>query len=487
MPAEPSPLLVALLILVVVMVFNVIIFVHELGHFWAAKWRGLRIDRFQIWFGKPIWSKTIKGVQYGLGWIPAGGFVALPQMAPMEAIEGNNREDGDPLPAISPLDKIIVAFAGPLFSFLLALTAAIIISIVGKPVDVIKTTTVGWVQKGSPAEHAGFQRGDKIVSIEGDEVTNWNLPLDSVFMSVVTSKGDNIRFKVDRPGTGIIDLVSTFDIPESKWWERKKTRQVGLIPMAPEGPIAISSVVDDENAPARLAGLQAGDVVVEMDGEKVGQLEQLFEAIALSEGKTLDLVVEREGERVSIPVTPTKPVAVNPGTEAPDQKYMIGASFKDAPVAGIREWRHPGPLKQIKDTVKTMWITITTVASPKSSIGIQHLSGPVGIGKIQYYTLLMDFPWHRMLGFMVLININLAILNMLPFPVLDGGHITIALMESIVRRPVNFKLLEMMQLAFVFILFGIMLYVTSKDIPDKFGRDSGEPQIETAFPPPQQE
>ena len=94
-------------ILVVILIFNVIIFVHELGHFWAARWRGLKVERFQIWFGKPIWSKTHNGVQYGLGWLPFGGFVALPQMAPMEAIEGKNTND-KPLPPVKPIDKIIV-------------------------------------------------------------------------------------------------------------------------------------------------------------------------------------------------------------------------------------------------------------------------------------------------------------------------------------------------------------------------------------------
>ena len=90
------------IILLVVLSFNIIIFVHELGHFLAAKWRGLQVDRFQIWFGKPIWKKTIGGVQYALGSIPAGGFVALPQMAPMEAIEGENSESKTPLPPITP-------------------------------------------------------------------------------------------------------------------------------------------------------------------------------------------------------------------------------------------------------------------------------------------------------------------------------------------------------------------------------------------------
>src|SRR5690349_23773190 len=104
----------------VLLLFNLLIFVHELGHFLAARWPGLKIDRFAIWFGKPIWKTKVNGVEYALGWIPAGGYVSLPQMATMEAIEGKSENSGKPLPNISPLDKIIVAFAGPLFSFLLA-------------------------------------------------------------------------------------------------------------------------------------------------------------------------------------------------------------------------------------------------------------------------------------------------------------------------------------------------------------------------------
>jgi len=108
----------------VLLVFNLLIFVHELGHFLAAKWRGLKIDRFAVWFGKPIWKTKIGGVEYALGTIPAGGYVALPQMASMEMIEGKGDTGGQPLPPISALDKIIVAFAGPLFSFLLAVAFA---------------------------------------------------------------------------------------------------------------------------------------------------------------------------------------------------------------------------------------------------------------------------------------------------------------------------------------------------------------------------
>src|SRR5271154_5947381 len=111
----------------VVLLFNLLIGVHELGHFLAAKWRGLKIDRFAIWFGKPIWKTKIKGVEYALGWIPAGGYVALPQMATMEAIEGKSDVPVEQLPNVSALDKIIVAIAGPLFSFLLAVFFAFIV------------------------------------------------------------------------------------------------------------------------------------------------------------------------------------------------------------------------------------------------------------------------------------------------------------------------------------------------------------------------
>ncbi|MEP4078223.1 RIP metalloprotease RseP [Haloferula sp.] len=486
MPAEPTPIFVALVIFVVIMIFNLIIFIHELGHFWAAKWRGLKIDRFQIWFGKPIWSKTINGVQYGLGWIPAGGFVALPQMAPMEAIEGNNREDGEPLPPISPLDKIIVAFAGPLFSFLLALTAACVITVVGKPLETVPTTIIGYVQPGSPGEAAGLKRGDKILAIDGEPVDMWHGTNSSVVIRTVTGRSDKLTYSIDRPGVGKMDIISEFEIPETAWWQRRATRQVGLSPMS--GPVEVLQITG-ENAPITNAGLKVGDVIVSINGVEAITASQVIDQIGENGEKPMEITYRPKSEEgasaeKTVTVTPTRPIDPGPGLDRP----MIGAMF-DSRGEVKEEWVHPGPFHQIKDTLQSMWLTITSVASPNSSIGIQHLSGPVGIGKIQYYTLLMDHPVNRILGFLVLININLAILNMLPFPVLDGGHITIATMEAIAKRPVNFKFLEMIQLAFVFLLFGIMLYVTSKDIPDNFGMGGGggEAPSKIIFPAPETE
>src|SRR4051812_26262004 len=159
------------IIIEVLIIFNLMIIVHELGHFLAARWRGLVIEKFGIWFGKPIWKKKINGVEYSLGCIPAGGFVALPQLAPMEVMEGQTETPRDQLPPISAMDKIIVAFAGPLFSFLLAFVFAVIVWQFGKPERETETSlTIGMVEKGSRADEAGLKVGDKIVSVDGHEV-----------------------------------------------------------------------------------------------------------------------------------------------------------------------------------------------------------------------------------------------------------------------------------------------------------------------------
>ncbi len=458
---------VILLILAVVMGFNIIIFVHELGHFLAAKWRGLQIDRFQIWFGKPIWKKTINGVQYGLGWIPAGGFVALPQMAPMEAIEGG-AGDSKQLPPITPLDKIIVAFAGPLFSMLLALLSAVVVWGVGKPADFLPSQVVGMVLEGSPAAEAGIQSGDKILAINGEPVNGFAGSLDSISESIILSKGKQIKFTLERPGSAEpIQVVSQFKTAKTKWFQRGGLRQVGFGPEIDH--IEISGV--EEKSPAEKAGFKDGDELVTMNGQAYKTDSQaVIDFIKANGTKPIDFEIKRDGELfklVAAPVVPLSPAGKGP---------MLGLAFSEAPYQqpGII---HPGPIKQVTDSLRMMWTTITSVVAPDSSIGVGHLSGPVGIGKLQYQLLQMDDGWRRILAFMVLFNVNLAVLNMMPFPVLDGGHIVLAILEKIFGRPVKAKPLEILQTACALALISLMLFVTSKDIGDSFGHSDKREKI----------
>src|SRR3954454_1698281 len=248
---------VIFIVLEVLILFNLLIVIHELGHFLAARWRGLFIEGFGVWFGKTIWKKTINGVQYSLGSLPFGGFVKLPQLAPMDMIEGKADLDRAALPKISALDKIIVAVAGPLFSILLALFFACVVWAVGHPVSESDLTTViGYVQKDSSAAKAGLQPGDKILEVDGRPVSRFFGMNDSVVWNVVRSEGPTIPFKIERSGQiSTVDVVPV--IAETSGWRRKSTRQVMIQP-------AVTPLVEevDKDSPAAKSGIKAGDVIV---------------------------------------------------------------------------------------------------------------------------------------------------------------------------------------------------------------------------------
>jgi regulator of sigma E protease len=463
-------------LLLVLLVFNVIILVHEWGHFLAARWRGLKIEKFQIWFGKPIWKRTWNGVQYGLGSIPAGGFVALPQMAPMEAIEGGSEagEQREKLPPISPLDKIIVAFAGPLFSFLLAFGFAVLVWMVGKPVDEFaNSTTIGYVVPGKPAE-GKLQMGDKILKVDGMPVEKFFGMVDSVVWGVVSSPHDAIVFTVDRPGIGEIDVpVQTpraAEVDDRKWYElifkRPQTRKVGI---GPAHEPAVFEILP--NSPAEEGGLMKGDLVKAIDGAKVYSAGQIEEVMGASGGNAVALTVLRDGNEVTVNVTPRVPRS---GTDKPHAGVYFTANAE-------RTLQHPSPVEQVSDGLRTMANTIGAVLSSESDVSASHLSGPVGIWRVYINLFQMPDGWRLVLWFSVILNVNLAILNLLPFPVLDGGHITMAILELIRRKPLNFKVLEIVQFACVMLLFGFMIFVSLKDVGD-IG-DSGEPAAPIEFEP----
>ncbi|MBV9873389.1 MAG: site-2 protease family protein [Verrucomicrobia bacterium] len=524
---------VGLIVFEVLLIFNLLIIVHELGHFLAARWRGLHVDKFGVWFGRPILKRTVGGVEFSLGWIPAGGFVLLPQMATMEAVEGKAGVSGSDLPPIKPLDKIIVAAAGPLFSFLLALVFATIVWAVGRPMaEADTTTTIGYVAPDVPAAKAGFKPGDKVLEVDGHPVTRFNGMVDSIGWYVVRSEGATIPFKVQR-GDQTLTINSGFERPETSGWERKSLRQVGLQPAIT--PIVAKVAPDSE---AAKAGLQANDEIVDIGGQKIYYLKQISEWAQQHSGQALPLTVVRDGRSFQVDMQPGRLVisgvienspadvaklqkgdkiialndeqiydidAINQYVDANPDKVLtltvqrgnqtvavrIRPAIPDRPIAqegkahpiigfytgentdgitwdagGKMTTAHISPIEQVVAGVETITNTIGALLSPQSDIKLQHLSGPVMIMRTYYLLFQSEWGWQLALWFSVVFNINLAIINLLPIPVLDGGHILLAILEAIRRRPLNIRVLEVLQGACAILLIGFMLYVSFYDVQD---------------------
>jgi regulator of sigma E protease len=524
---------VGLIVFEVLLIFNLLIIVHELGHFLAARWRGLHVDKFGVWFGRPILRRTIGGVEFCLGWIPAGGFVLLPQMATMEAVEGKSGVSGSDLPPIKPLDKIIVAAAGPLFSFLLALVFATIVWIVGRPMaEADTTTTIGYVAPDVPAAKAGFKPGDKVLEVDGHPVNRFTGLVDSITWYVVRSEGATIPFKIQR-GDQILTINSGFDKPETPGWERKSLRQVGLQPaitpivakVAPDsegakaglqandevvdiggqkiyylkqisewaqqhsglplpltvirdgrtlhidmqpGRLVISGII--QNSPADVAKLQKGDKIIALNGQQIYDIDAINQYVDANPDRVLTLTVQRGDQAISVrirPAVPDRPISQE-GKAHPIIGFYTGESTDGITwdAGGKMTTAHISPIEQVSAGVETITNTIGALLSPQSDIKLQHMSGPVMIMRTYYLLFQSEFGWQLALWFSVVFNINLAIINLLPIPVLDGGHILLAILEAIRRRPLNIRVLEVLQGACAILLIGFMLYVSFYDVQD---------------------
>ena len=437
-------------IFLIVVFFGGSIFVHELGHYLAARRRGVKVTRFSIGFGPAIWSRTAKdGVEYRLSWIPLGGYVALPQLADLTAIEGES-EQTEPLPPISYGTRMIVFAAGAFFNILFAFGLATVLWVAGQPTsEELSTTRIGYIARTitltdgrvvpSPALQAGLLVGDTIKAIDGTKVTDWPELLQTLVMSSGLANDGQRRavFTIERGGKlielPVYPLLSGED----------NNRRVGII-------YAYTPIVASVPAKsfAHTIGLQAGDRLMELDRQRLLNMATLFDAMQESPARAFTLVVERGTELAELKVPADRPK---------DTPAWLGAVYRTS--YGLK---HTDPFTQLSSqvimTVRTLW----SLVQPHSDIGISKLSGPIGIGKI--YWDASEAGIRYVLWIAILVNVNLAIFNLLPIPVLDGGHMMFATIGRLRGKALPMNFIAAAQSVFIVLLFSMIIYVSVFDV-----------------------
>ncbi|AOS46477.1 Regulator of sigma-E protease RseP [Lacunisphaera limnophila] len=438
-------------IFLIILFFGGSIFVHELGHFLAARRRGVKVSRFSIGFGPAIWKRTAKdGVEYRLAWIPLGGYVALPQLADMAAVEGESDIDVATLPPISYGTRMIVFGAGAFFNVLFAFALATILWVIGQPTsEDMATTRIGYITATmtmpdgstvtSPAAEAGLRVGDAIRAIDGTQVADW----PELLQTLVTSAGvtdDGRRravFTIERDG-------QLLDLPVyPRLSGEDNIRRVGILaaytPIVAEVP---------EKSYAATLGLQVGDRLLELNGTPLLNLVPLMDAMQAKEPKAVVLKISRAGTESTITV---------PADRAKDTPPLFGAAYRTT--FGLK---HTNPITQITNQVAMTWRTLWSLLHPQSDIGISKLSGPIGIGKI--YWDASEAGIRYVLWIAILVNVNLAIFNLLPIPVLDGGHMLFATIGKLRGRALPTNFIAATQSAFMILLLSMIIYVSVFDV-----------------------
>jgi regulator of sigma E protease len=442
-------------IFMVVLFFGASIFVHEYGHYLAARWRKLKIERFSIGFGPRLFGwRDKRGVDWRVSLIPLGGYVALPQLADMRGIEGQPEAD-EPLPTLSYSDKMIVAGAGAFFNVLFALLLGSILWVTGQPVsEQFETTKVGTISaqlsdadgtlRDSPAARAGLQEGDIIRRIDGRRVDNWQDVVYAVTTGVGRSPNGNPMTELTIERNGEEQTLTAFPVLE----EFEGIRQLGI---SPANTLLIGGIMAD--SPAAQVGLQPGDRIIKVNGREVYHTSALGSAIRSSGDEPVRLLIDRDGEQLERLIRAEEVVINTAGETLP----MIGVRWQQ-----VYEMRHVDPFTQVKEAFTTTIRVLGALLHPRSDVGINNLSGPVGISYTIY--IISQIGILDVLSIIVLININLAILNLLPIPVLDGGHMAFATYAKLRGRPVPPAVIASAQGLFMMMFLGLFIYVTFFDV-----------------------
>lgn len=415
-------------ILAVIVVLGLLVTFHEFGHFWVARRCGVKVLRFSVGFGKPLWSTVDRhGTEFAVAAIPLGGYVKMldEREAPVpeeQLDQAFNRK--------TVWQRIAIVAAGPIANFLLAIVAYWALFVAG-------TTTVapivGDVAPNSPAAAAGLSHGAEITSIQGDTMRSW----EEINLKLVSMIGFNGDLVLEAQPEGS-NASRVYQLPVANYMVRQDPPQpmqsLGITPWRPNVPAVLGQVIDGQAAAQ--AGLRAGDRIVSLDGEPIDDWMQFVSVIRENAGQTLEVGYQRGDEQGSLSLTPGRNT-LESGVEV----GYIGAGAQQVtwPEEFQREIRY-GPVEAVGQALsRTGEMTLLTVdAIRKMLVGLispSNLSGPITIAQISGDSARAGME--AFVGFLAYLSISLGVLNLLPIPVLDGGHLLYYFIEVVRGRPVS--------------------------------------------------
>ena len=430
-----------------VVAIGVLVIVHEFGHYWVARRLGIKVLRFSVGFGKPLWSRRFGADQTELvvAALPLGGYVKM-----LDETEGAvPAEDLHRAFNRQPLVKRgAVVLAGPAFNFLFAVAAYWALFSVG--ISGIKPI-VGKVVQGSIAQKAGFQVGDDILSIDGRPTLSWDQQRLYLFAKALDKS--RVRFRVRDPQgqieTRILDLSS---LSANRISSGMLETATGLFGYSPRVAPVIGTVIS--GSPAAKAGLEPGDRMVSINGKPIRSWDDVVSTIRASAERRIRLTVERAGARISFALTPETVVSGG------QRIGRIGVGVKPPQVpAGMRVLVRLNPWSALRQSAEDTWLmsSITVkmlVKMLELKVSTRTISGPITIARYAGYTARIGFG--RFLMFLAVISISLGVLNLLPVPVLDGGHLLVYVIEAIKGGPLPERALYWGQQVGVILLAALM-------------------------------
>jgi regulator of sigma E protease len=419
-----------------VFVLGILVFVHEFGHYAVAKLFKVRVEVFSLGFGKRLVGFRRGDTDYRISLLPLGGYVKMAGENPMEA------RTGDPGEFMSHprWQRFLVAIAGPAMNIILAVAvlAGVYMYRHEYPAYLYQPAVLGWVTDGSAAQKAGLQTGDRITVIQGKQNPTW----DDVRYKIFGSINQNLEMDVQR-GEQTVPVSMMVRAPE-----KDDAEILGELGLSPKGPSIVTAVTHGD--PAEKAGIQVGDEIVAVNDIKVQSSNTigLFELLQKSKDQPARIATYRNGEVLERTVVPQ----LLPDNQDKDKKsYRIGVAL--GPEFRTEQLPFRAALRTAAvDCKKNSTLIFKLLGQLFTVKGtLKQFSGPLGI--MQESGRAAEAGFYVLLQFMALISLNLAIFNMLPIPILDGGLVLMLLVESVMRRDIKQEVKERVyQAAFVFLV-----------------------------------